>query len=597
MTPPTATHARSEPRDHPRPLRDYALVADGERGALVGPDGDYVWLCAPRWDSPSLFGALIGAGGAYALAPTAPYVWGGHYEEGSLVWRSRWITRDAGGVECREALAFPGDPHRAVILRRVLAQEEPVAMRALLEPAGGFGHERVRDATLDEHGVWHARAGDLRLRWSGAAGAHFHDGRFTLDLRATPGRPADLVLEVSDRPFDGPPPDPDRAWRATEAAWRRAVPAISGTLADREARFAYAVMRGLTGSGGGMVAAATTSLPERAEEGRNYDYRYVWIRDQCYAGQAAAALGGCALLDDAVRFVSARLLADGPALAPAYTVDGLSIPGQRQLELPGYPGGFDIVGNRVNRQFQLDAFGECLLLLAAAARHDRLDAEGWKAARTAADAVARRWHEPDAGIWELDARAWTHSRLICAAGLRALAGATGAGAEAAGWSSLAERIVADTERHALHPSGRWQRSPEDEALDASLLLPALRGAIPGDDPRTVATLDAYRAALTDDHLAYRFRHDDRPLAQAEGAFVMCGFVMALAEGQQGRTTAAHRWFDRNRATCGPAGLHSEEYDAVQRQMRGNLPQAFVHAFLLESAVRLAQDGPAPGAPS
>ena len=115
-----------------------------------------------------------------------------------------------------------------------------------------------------------------------------------------------------------------------------------------------------------MVAAATTSLPERAEQGRNYDYRYVWIRDQAYAGQAVAAIGGGELLDSATRFITARLLDDGPMLAPAYRTDGTTVPDQHRIDLAGYPGGFDLVGNHVNQQFQLDAFGEALLLLASA---------------------------------------------------------------------------------------------------------------------------------------------------------------------------------------------------------------------------------------
>jgi GH15 family glucan-1,4-alpha-glucosidase len=131
----------------------------------------------------------------------------------------------------------------------------------------------------------------------------------------------------------------------------------------------------------------------------------------------------------------------------------------------------------------------------------------------------------------------------------------------------------------------------DDGLDAALLLPPLRGALPAGDPRTRKTLHAYTAQLTQDYFAYRFRHDERPLEEAEGAFVLCGFVMALAEHQQDREAAAIRWFERNRAACGATGLYSEEYDVRQRQLRGNLPQAFVHALMPESAARLAHGGP------
>src|SRR6202020_764907 len=151
--------------------------------------------------------------------------------------------------------------------------------------------------------------------------------------------------------------------------------------APGDARHAYTVLRGLTSGGGGMVAAATTSLPERAAAGRNYDYRYAWIRDQCFAGSAVAAVGGHPLLDQAVRFVTARLHDDGPDLLPAYTVTGGPVPDQAPLRLPGYPGGFDLTGNWVNKQFQLDVFGEALLLLADAARLDAVHPDGAAGAR------------------------------------------------------------------------------------------------------------------------------------------------------------------------------------------------------------------------
>ncbi|MER7705766.1 glycoside hydrolase family 15 protein [Kitasatospora sp. NPDC097605] len=583
----------------PRVLGDYALLADGERGALIGPDGEVAWLCAPRWDSDPVFAGLIGGGGVHAVTPVGRFVPGGYYEDGSLVRRSRWVTEE-GEVECREALALPADPHRAVLLRRITARHAPARLRLLLAAGSGFA---APDAPTGAHrtrrtgdGGWRIRAGRLRLRWSGpgAARARPVGGVLRAEVVLAAGESLDLALEVSDRRLDGPPPRIDACWRATERAWREAVPRLEGNPDARDARFSYAVLRGLTSPRtGGMVAAATTSLPERAEAGRNYDYRYVWIRDQCLAGQAVAAFGPYPLLDEAVRFTTARVVEDGPRLSPAYTVTGGPVPDLRPVDLPGYPGGHDRAGNRVSRQFQLDAFGEALLLFAAAARHGRLDPDGRRAVRIAAEAVARRHREAEAGIWELDAHAWTHSRLICAAGLRAVARpdtAPAAGVPdglAARWAALADTLLADASRRALHPAGHWQRSPEDPGPDVALLLPPVRGAPAADDPRTVATLRACRAELTDGHYAYRFRHDDRPLAEAEGAFVLCGFMMALALHQQGEAVEAARWFEAARGCCGSAGLFAEEYDIAQRQLRGNLPQAFVHAMMLECAARLA----------
>ena len=137
------------------------------------------------------------------------------------------------------------------------------------------------------------------------------------------------------------------------------------------------------------------------------------------------------------------------------------------------------------------------------------------------------------------------------------------------------------------PAPERTLSPEDERVDAALLLPGLRGALPAADPRTLATVEAVRRELGREGYVYRFSQDSRPLGDAEGAFLLCGFQMAMAVHQEGRHTEAMRWFERNRAACGAPGLFTEEYDVGQRQLRGNYPQAFVHALLIESAHRLA----------
>ncbi|MEU8265551.1 glycoside hydrolase family 15 protein [Sphaerisporangium sp. NPDC049002] len=571
----------------PQVLRLYAFLGDGYRGALIGPRGDIAWLCVPGWDSDAVFTSLLGGEGTYAVTPSdTRFVWGGHYDSGSLIWNSRWVT-SAGVVECREALAFPGDPDCAVLLRRVRAVEGPAEVVVILDPRADFGRRNLCGAHR-ESGVWSGRTGDLHMRWTGAGharrGAH---GELRATLRVPPGGHHDLVLELGRRPFETAPPNPADAWRATERSWSGETPHLYGCLAHRDAAHAHAVLRGLTTPGGGMVAAATTSLPERAEAGRNYDYRYAWIRDQCFAGHAAAVAGSEVLMDAAVAFITARLLADGPHLAPAYTTRGGQVPQERELAfLPGYPGAPPKMGNWVTGQSQLDAFGETLVFLAAAARRDRLDVDHWRAVEIAAEAIAERWREPDSGIWELPARQWVHSKLTCVAGLKAAASVAPA-AQAGRWSALGDTILAHTASHGLHASGRWQRGFEDPRVDAALLIPAVRGALPAGDPRTVATRAAVHAELESDGYLYRFHQDRRPLGDAEGAFVLCGLVAALAAGQSGDHVGAVRLFERNRAACGSPGLYAEEYDVGQRQLRGNLPQAFVHALVLEAAVTLS----------
>ncbi|HEX6471771.1 MAG TPA: glycoside hydrolase family 15 protein [Streptosporangiaceae bacterium] len=574
----------------PHVLRGYAFVADGERGALVGPEGDYAWMCFPSWESPSVFGGLVGGTGHYIVEPAERWrVWGGYYEERSLIWRGRW-TFGESVVECREALARPASTDRVVVLRRIRAVRGPARMRARLDLHAGYGVHPMTGLHLDG-GIWSARSGPVHARWAGAAGATATGDGLVLMLDLREGQSHDLVLELADHRCDLPL-SPGELWTATEADWHARVPDCADTLAPRDAQLAYAVMAGLTSARGGMAAAATASLPERLGEDRDYDYRYAWVRDQCYAGQAVAAHGAQPdLLDNAVRFVAERLLADGDRLRPASTVAGGPIPPERPGPLPGYPGSAFVTGNRVRDQFQLDSFGEALLLFATAARADRLPDDAARAARTAVDVVARHWERPDAGIWETQPRRWTHSRLICVAGLRAAAACLAAPAETRRWLALAESIITETTRTALDPAGYWRRAPDDGRVDAALIIPPVRGALPADDPRTVATVETVRDRLARDGFVYRYRVDDRPLGDAEGAFMLCGFFLALAEHHQGDPARAIRRFERVRSGCGTTGLFSEEYDTRQRQLRANLPQAFVHALFLESATRFTRPPP------
>ncbi len=565
-------------------LREYALLADGERGAVLGPDGALVWMCFPSWHSDAVFSALVGGVGHYAVTPEAPYVWGGHYEPASLIWRSRWVTAD-GVTECREALVAPGRRDRAVLLRRLVGTRGTSRVRVELALRSGYGRNPVHDLRHDERGQWLGVSGGVHFRWSGAPEATVRaDGRCELQVTLTEHETRDLVLELDEVELGAGAPDVEELWQQTEHHWAATVPAFEHLDTRRDARHACAVLGGMTSSSGGMVASATTSLPERAGAGRSYDYRYVWIRDQSYAGVAFATAGAESRMDPVVGFVAERLLADGAQLAPVYTIDGERPPSEVELGLPGYPGGSDVIGNRAREQFQLDVFGEALSLFAAADGAGRLSVDGWRAAEIAVEAIATRRAEPDAGIWELEPRRWTHSRLACVAGLRAISQAPGAPhRRRSDWMALADTMLTEATRTCLHPTGRWQRAPDDPAPDAALLVAAIRGAVPADDPRSLATHRAVAEELGREGYVYRFRHDSRPLHEAEGAFLLCGFWMALSSVRQGRTADARSWFERTRAACGPPGLYSEEFDVEQRQLRGNLPQAFVHALLLECA--------------
>lgn len=570
-------------------LQNYALIADGERGAIVSPEGSIVWLCFPGWSSPPVLTSLLGMPGAYSIRPEGWHVSGGSYEPGSLIWRTRWHGPH-GLLECRDSFTFPGDPGRAVLIRRLTAVRGEWSVRVVLHLAGDFGRTPVGDVRLED-GSWVARLPHAHVRWSGIETARFDDDH-TGEARVVmqPGTYRDLVLELSTAPFHDAAPDGDRLWVQTQSAWHAAVPDFNSTIADRDVVQSYAVLRGLTSMRtGALVAAATTSLPEHADAARDYDYRYAWVRDQCFAGEAMAALGQAPLLDDTVRFISERLLQDGPEMAPAYTVDGERVQDQEQIDITGYPAApIVMAGNRAGKQFQLDAFGEALLLLASAADVERLDDRGRHAAEVAARAIESRWHQPDAGIWEIDPKRWAHSRLVCVAGLRGMARHVAPGPMAAGWLALADTIVAEVAASSTHPTGRWQRAPHDDRIDASLLLAQIRGAVPVDDPRSRLTLQAVDAELGQDGFVYRYRKHGQPLGECEGAFLLCNFWMALASWQAGEAVRASMWFERARGACGPPALFCEEYDVEQRELRGNLPQAFVHAMLIETAAVMAR---------
>ncbi|MEV5547353.1 glycoside hydrolase family 15 protein [Streptomyces sp. NPDC052309] len=566
----------------PWALREYAVLADGERGAVLDPRGRIVWLCAPRWHDDAVFSALIGGTGHFTVGPVdRRNVWGGYYEEGTLIRVSRWLTSGCV-IECREALALPARPDRLVLLRRMRMVRGEARLRMGLDVRPGFGERRMDPRR--EGGTWTAGAAGLRMRFTGAPDAVLRPGvGLAGEFRLREEQTHDLVLELSEG-VEREPLDADALWRATEREWDRAVPDCSRLAAPRDARHAYAVLRGLTSTSGGMVAAATTSLPERANRGRNYDYRFAWLRDQCYAGLAVAAHGPHELLDDAVRFVAERVLTDGDGLRPAYTVDGRPVGAQRTLRLPGYPGGDDHVGNDAGAQFQLDTFGEVLQLFAAAAAHDRLGEDAERAAAVAVDVVERHWLRPDAGLWELEDRWWTHSRLSVVCGLRRMA-AVLPGPAGRRCGELAGTVLRETRRRCAGADGRWYRAADDDGPEAALLMPVARGC-PGGDDGGAATRAYVESRLTEDGYLYRFEHPGVPLGEAEGAFLLCGFTMALAAERLGDRVGAFRWFERTRAACGPPGLFAEEYDVRQRQLRGNLPQAFVHALLLECAVRL-----------
>ena len=574
----------------PFALRDYALLADGERGVLVGPRGEMAWMCFPSWDSPSVFSALLGGAGHYQVTPADDrFVWGGYYEESTLIWNSRWVTTDSV-IECREALAFPADPSRAVILRRVRAVEGPARVAVRLDARADYGRRPMADVGRDGASGT-PTSGPVHLRWRPGPGARpLRGGELSLRLDLAAGEHRDLVLELSTEPITAEIAPADELWRATEDSWRHAVPAMEqhprpdatpptptpfcGAHHRRAGRWSPPPPCRCP-SGPRPAGTTTTATPGSATSA-----------SPARPPPPSPAARSCSTL----RCVSSPngCWPTGPTSSPPTGPAADRCPTRTNCPTcPATPAGKVKAGNRVNRQFQLDGLGEALLLLAAAARPGPArprPLEGgrdWRRTR-----IGARWQEPDNGIWELDRRWWTHSRLTCVAGLRNIARThdrrPSRTVDRPGRRHRAPRRPAPACTRPAGGSGR----PTTTGSTPPCSSPSIRGGIAADDPRTTATLAAVEEELCQDGYIYRYRHDDRPLQEAEGAFSLCGFVLALAYLQQGRHDRAGAWFERNRASCGPPGLLTEEFDVGERQLRGNIPQAFVHAMLLECAARL-----------
>jgi hypothetical protein len=403
----------------PAVLREHSLIADGERGAVIGPHGNILWMCVPRWHDEPVFAALIGGLGHYTVTPSDSWnVWGGSYLPGSLIWCGRWVTTHSI-IECEDSLSYPGDREAAVILRRIRAVSGPARVTVSCQPSSGFDSHLLSEAQKAD-GVWTGQVDDVRMRWQGAADAQLDtDGCLRFDLELEQGEEHTLALELSRSPLPETPVDAAELLESTYRSWDRTVAEVDRPGTNADILQSYAVLAGLTSRDNGMVAAVTMSLPERPKAHRDYDYRYAWIRDQCYVGQAVAQLGPNPLLEAALTFVSDRINEHGTDLKPAYRVDGGDLPDEHRVGLLGYPGGTNIAGNWVNDQFQLDTPGEALNLFAKAADLDRMNGRRWRrstpvcaSSKTAGSAPTRVCGSSKTGIGRTPA---SHASPVCAA--------------------------------------------------------------------------------------------------------------------------------------------------------------------------------------
>ncbi len=590
-------------------LEDYALLGDTETAALVGSDGSIDWLCLPRFDSGACFAALLGKPehGRWKIAPRGRAV-ASHrrYRPGTLVLETE-LESEEGAIRLIDFMPPRDDQLNVVRIVEGVRGRTPVRMELVIRFDYGLLVPWVRQVG---GGELRAIAGPDALTLRTPIATRGEDLTTVAEFTVGPGERVPFVL-VWHRSWQAPPPalDPEDQLRDTEKFWRDWSDKCSyrGPWRD-EVVASLRVLKALTyDPTGGLVAAPTTSLPERPGGVRNWDYRYCWLRDSTMA-LYALRLGGYP--DEAVAWREwlLRAVAGDPAtLQIMYGVTGDRRLTELELPwLPGYEGSRPVrIGNDASRQLQLDVYGEVIDTLYQAARTDIGPNEwAWQLQAKLLDFMADNWRAPDEGIWEVRGprRHFTHSKVMAWVAfdraVRAVEeGRHGLGGPVATWRRIRDEIHADVCRNGYDATrNTFTQSYGSTEIDASLLMLPIVGFLPIEDPRVVGTVAAVERELVRDGFVLRYKAPGVDgLPPGEGAFLACTFWLADAYGMLGRRAEAVRLFERLLGLRNDVGLLSEEYDATAQRFLGNFPQAFSHTALVNSALALTA-GPG-GVPS
>jgi GH15 family glucan-1,4-alpha-glucosidase len=580
-------------------IEDYGLIGDLQTAALVGRDGAVDWLCLPRFDSPSCFAALLGDDrhGNWRLAPEgAAHCRTRAYRDGTLVLESLWRT--VGGTV--RVIDFMPQRDRAPHLMRIVeGVDGAVPMRSELRLRFNYGRTTPWVRRTDRHRVAVAGPDSAWLRVPPGVHTYGADGCTRSDVTVHAGERIPFVLTWQPSHLRTTHrADPEAALRRTAEGWR------GWTAGFRyEGEYRAAVLRSLItlkalayAPTGGIVAAPTTSLPERIGGARNWDYRFCWLRDSSMT-LSALLLGGFREEAAAWRQWLLRAIAGDPGdLRSLYGVAGeRHLPETDADWFPGYEGSGPVrLGNAAVGQFQLDVYGEVVDTLYLALRAGiPMERHVWVLLRRLLTHLESRWREPDEGLWEVRGgrRHFVHSKVMAwVAADRAvrMAEATGLPAPVDRWRALRDTIHADVCAHGYDPvRGVFVQHYGGTALDAATLFVVKTGFLPPGDPRVVRTVEAIRSGLDHGGFVRRYTGPDG-LPGSEGAFLACSFWLADALAALGREDDARELFARVLAIGNDLGLLPEEWDPVARRQLGNTPQAFTHVALVNTAFTLSR---------
>jgi GH15 family glucan-1,4-alpha-glucosidase len=589
-------------------IEDYALIGDTRTAALIGTNGSIDWLCAPRFDSPACFAALLGsdANGYWQIVPAGEVRRvERRYRPGTLVLESDFETSD-GLVRVIDSM--PMGDESVDVVRIVEGLRGRVAMQMRLDPRFDYGRLVPATGRIDQGMFAVAGPDAVCLRTPvelGAEGA-------TVSAAFTVSEGERVPFHLAWYPSHAPRPepiDPFDTLALTESWWRE----WSGrcTYAGPHAevvRRSLITLKALTyAPTGAIVAALTTSLPEEVGGERNWDYRFCWLRDGSFT---LAPLVQAGYMDEAVAWrdwLFRAIAGDASQLQIMYGIGGEHR--LTELELPwlsGYEGSKPVrIGNAASEQFQLDIFGEVMAVLygaweAGLPERDMTRSPGTDVGH-AVELVERMWRDPDEGIWEIRGQRqhFTYSKVSAWTAVdRAIkfSEATGADAPLDRWRAVRDEIHAevlakgyDAERNT------FVQYYGGKGLDASLLLIPSSGFLPAEDPRVLGTIDAIQREICDGPFVWRYSTEGGVdgLAGSEGAFLICSFWLVSALAQAGRVEEAERNLQQLMTLQNDVGLLSEEYDPRHERLLGNFPQAFSHIGLLRSlfAISAARQQP------
>ncbi|WP_448953708.1 glycoside hydrolase family 15 protein [Labrys neptuniae] len=588
-------------------IEDYAIIGDCETAALVSRDGSIDWLCFPRFDSPASFAALLGSpeNGRWRIAATDRNARvSRRYRPDTLILETTFET-DEGVATLIDFMPLRDDTNDLV--RLVVGVKGSVAFSTDFVVRFDYGRT-VPWVTRGDDGTITAVAGPDRLILSTPIAMEGEDLHTAGAFRVEAGEQVPFVLTYGPSTAPRPvPPDVHAALAKTESYWRefagRCPPVGPWTEIVKRSLITLKALTYMPT--GGIVAAATTSLPEQIGGSRNWDYRYCWLRDATMTLQAFMKLG---YYEEASAWREWLMRAIAGAPEQMQIMYGLS--GERNLIeweprwLSGYEGSRPVrIGNAAAEQFQLDVYGEVAdaMMQASAgglARHPRTRA----LSEVIMKFLETAWRRPDEGIWEVrgGAQHFTHSKVMAWVAFHRAAGMAAKSGDrpdfAARCQAIAEEIHDDVCRKAFDADlDSFVQAYGSRTIDASLLQIPLVGFLPADDPRVVGTVKAVEKALMHDGFLLRYNtdHVDDGLPPGEGAFLVCTFWLADVYVLQGRDEEARRLYERLSGLCNDVGLLSEEYDPIAGRMLGNFPQAFSHIGLINTALNLARrTGPA-----